>query len=592
VATIEEAAAQIADSERHAFLAVPDRAAALAETRWVTALPQNGLSGSGSSDSLSRLLEVNQRLATELEPNRLLEYIIDSAILLTGAERGFLLMHVEGSPNPEVVVARNIDQENIRNKKLKVSYSIASQVITTGEAVLTTDAMGDDRYTEYLSIHHLKLRSVLCLPMSRGQQVRGALYVDNRFQSSAFSKNDLTFMEAFANQAAIALYNAHILQERAEALDELAASQTKVQELNERLQQQLDEKTKELEATERLLVVQRKQLSRHHGYDTIIGNSPPMSELFGMLDRVCANDISVLVTGESGTGKEVVAKAVHYNGNRSNRSFVALNCSSIPESLIESELFGHVRGAFTGATTDKKGMFEVAHRGTLFLDEIGEMPFEMQAKLLRALQEGEIQKVGGTRPIKVDVRIIAATNRNLREMVREKTFREDLYYRLAVVTIELPPLRKRSEDIPLLIEHFLRENTTSNLSPVNAISKAALRLLLQYQWPGNVRELQTVIKNASIFAETDILQPDDFSNFPQIMHRRTHESPLTTAPDAIVTLAELERAAIIRALEQNRGNKKRTAEMLGIDRRTLYNKLATYGISIERRAKVTGESGA
>jgi len=497
-------------------------------------------------------------------------------------------MRKPSETSPKVVIARNIDRENIRNKKLKVSYSIASEVMSTGKTILTTDAMGDDRYTEYLSIHHLKLRSVLCLPMSRGDQVLGALYVDNRFQSSAFSKKDLLCMEAFANQAAVALYNAQILQERARALEELATSQAKVQELNERLQQRLEEATKELEATEQLLIVQRKQLKRDHSYKTIIGESQPMAELFGMLDRVCSNDISVLVTGESGTGKEVVAKAIHYNGSRLNRPFVALNCSSIPESLIESELFGHVRGAFTGATHDKKGMFEVAHRGTLLLDEIGEMPLEMQAKLLRALQEGEIQKVGGTRPIKVDVRIIAATNRNLRTMVRDKTFREDLYYRLAVVTIELPPLRQRTEDIPLLIEHFLQENRANKLSPVQAVSKPALRLLLQYEWPGNVRELQTVIKNASIFAETDTLQPDDFSNFPQIVNRTARRRKISIESNAIVPLADLERVAIMNALEQNKGNKKRTAELLGIDRRTLYNKLAIYGISIERKAKVRG----
>ena len=213
----------------------------------------------------------------------------------------------------------------------------------------------------------------------------------------------------------------------------------------------------------------------------------------------------------------------------------------------------------------------------------------MQAKLLRALQEGEIQKVGGSRPIKVDVRIIAATNRNLRQMVKDKTFREDLYYRLAVVTIELPALRHRSEDIPLLVQHFLQENQANGLAPVREISKSALRLLMQYQWPGNVRELQTVIKNASIFAESEVLQPDDFSNFPQILDRRQLAPTHQATSDAILPLAELERAAIIRALEQNRGNKKRTAELLGIDRRTLYNKLSSYGISIERRAKVRDE---
>ncbi|MFT5431796.1 MAG: serine/threonine-protein kinase PknK [Myxococcota bacterium] len=588
LAALDELAGRLQETRRETFLAARDRRTAVRELRWLESL------GSGSSrpseGRLTRLLDVNQRLTQELELPKLLEYLIDSAILLTGAERGFVLMldpTVKEPDNLKVVVARNIDQENIRNKRYKVSYSIAQRVIEAGEAVLTTDAMGDDRYNEYLSIHHLKLRSVLCLPMSRAGRVLGALYIDNRFQKNAFTDDDLQFMEAFANQAAIALANAQIMSERKEAVEELAKSQAKVEELNSQLRAQLAEKERALEETEQMLVVQRKQLTSAHSYDSIVGDSGPLRSVFHVLDRVCESEIPVLVTGESGTGKELVARAIHYNGVRKNRAFVAINCSSIPETLIESELFGHTRGAFTGATADKKGVFEVASRGTLFLDEIGEMPVEMQAKLLRALQEGEIQKVGSPRTVKVDVRVVAATNRNLAEMIAQKQFREDLYYRLAVVTIALPSLRERIEDVPLLVQHFLEKNRADGLGAIDAISAESMRLLMRYNWPGNVRELETVIKNASIFAEGSILQPQDFSNFPNIVGTNG-DLPLPPSTNTVRRLDELEREAIIHGLEVNSGNKKKTAEQLGIDRRTLYNKLAAYGISVERRAHVRG----
>ena len=590
---LDKLANKLPTNRRATFLDVRNRREAVRELRWLERT--RGIDSATEArpvGKLARLLDVNQRLNEELDLSRLLEYIIDSAILLSGAERGFLLMADAKKPDgPEglkVVVARNIDQENIRNKRYKVSYTIAQRVIESGEAVLTTDAMGDERYSDYLSIHHLKLRSVLCLPMIRQGKVLGALYIDNRFQTNAFSAEDLSFMEAFANQAAIALTNAQILEERENTLKALAQSQEKVQELNAQLMAQLAEKEKALQETEQMLVVQRRQLKRAHGYESLVGNSAKLRAVFHVLDRVCQSEISVLVTGESGTGKELVARAVHYNGPRKDRSFVAINCSSIPETLIESELFGHVRGAFTGASADKKGVFEVAHRGTLFLDEIGEMPVDMQAKLLRALQEGEIQKVGSARAVHVDVRIIAATNKNLREMVQtQRGFREDLYYRLAVVTIELPPLRERADDIPLLVQHFIEKNRKDALGKVTGIAPESMRLLMRYGWPGNVRELETVIKNASIFCEGETLRPPDFSNFPNIVGTEQGEAP-PPSTRTIRRLSELEREAIIHALEVNGGNKKRTAELLGIDRRTLYNKLAAYGISVERRAHVLG----
>ncbi len=589
---LDQLASGLPESRRTVFLAVKNRREAVMELRWLERLGSSG--GTGASTRYSRLVDVNQRLNAELDLEKLLEYIIDSAILLTGAERGFLLMVSEKAKRAdpahtlEIVVARNIDRENIKNKKFKVSYSIAQQVIESGEAILATDAMGDDRYSQFLSIHSMKLRSVLCLPLVRQGKVQGALYIDNRFQKGAFTEDDLAFMEAFAHQATIALTNARLLEERERALGELAHSRSEVEALNARLRGQLEEKERALQASEQMLVVQQRQLTRAHGYESIIGESARLRAVFHVLSRVAESDVPVLVTGESGTGKELVARAVHYNGARKDRAFIAINCSSIPETLIESELFGHTRGSFTGATGDKKGVFEVADKGTLFLDEIGEMPLEMQAKLLRALQDGEIQKVGSPRALKVDVRVIAATNRTMREMIAQKSFREDLYYRLAVVTIELPPLRDRPEDIPLLVQHFLQKNRADGLGNVRAISPEALRLLMRYAWPGNVRELESAVKNASIFCETDVLMPKDFSNFPNIMDGTDTMSPAPASSRGVRALAELEREAIMHALETYGGNKKRAAEQLGIDRRTLYNKLEAYGISVERRAHVLG----
>ncbi|HIN86291.1 MAG TPA: tetratricopeptide repeat protein [Myxococcales bacterium] len=593
LATLQELASGLPEARRDVFLNVKNRRTAIRELAWIAHAQSHGSDQSGGGPNLARLLDINQRLNSELDLDRLLEYIIDSAILLTGAERGFLLM-VDPKTDSQsdedalkIKVARNIDQENIRNKRYKVSYSIAQQVIEKGEATLTTDAMADGRYSDYLSIHHLKLRSVLCIPMIHKGHVLGALYIDNRFQVNAFNEDNLAFMEAFADQAAIAITNTRMLEERERTLKELAQSQKEVQALNEKLAKELEEKSAALQETEQMLVVQRRELSERHSYDSIVGNSAKLKAVFHVMDRVSQSDIPVLIEGESGTGKELVARAIHYNNSRKSRNLVTINCSSIPENLIESELFGHVRGAFTGASADKKGMFEMADGGTLFLDEIGEMPLEMQAKLLRALQNGEIQKVGSTRLVKVDVRIIAATNRNIREMVAEKSFREDLYYRLAVVSLVLPPLRERSDDIPLLLQHFIEKNRSNRLSPVTDITPETMRMLMRYQWPGNVRELEMAMKNASIFCETNVLTPKDFSNFPNIMGTEKGRA-ITPNAQTVRPLSDLEREAIVHALEINCGNKKKTAEQLGIDRRTLYNKLSAYGISVERRTHVRG----
>lgn len=577
---------QVPGRHREAFSQRRDRRSAMRET--AIYLADKKESKQPRALGWSRLLEVHKRLAGEHNVQRLLEYIMDSAILLTGAERGFLLLddetHKEGL---EVKVARNLDQENIRNRHLKISRGIARRVITTGEPVVTIDAMEDERYREQLSVVDLRLRSILCLPMSLRGRVLGAIYLDNRFRTSAFSDEDIGFMEAFADMAAIALDNARLLESLENQTKEMAVARKEIEALNERLASELSRRTQELEDTRVAILEERRNQSQLFGFENIIGAATNMRRIFQVIERLKNTDIAVLIEGESGTGKELVARAIHFAGVRKDRPFVAVNCGAIPATLLESELFGHVRGAFTNATSDKKGLFEVAHTGTLFLDEIGEMPLEMQVKLLRVLQSGEIQKVGATKQVTVDVRIVAATNRRLEEEVKEGRFREDLFYRLSVVPIVVPPLRERRDDIPMLVQHFLAINRKNKLGNVGGISKEALGMLQRYAWPGNVRQLETVLKNASVFAEGEVLTATDLSSFPDIVGGASVDVDTRGGFSMSgKTLADLERMAIVSTLKELKGNKKKTAEVLGIDRRTLYNKLAAYGIAIDSDLKV------
>jgi transcriptional regulator with GAF, ATPase, and Fis domain len=467
---------------------------------------------------------------------------------------------------------------------MKISHSIASRVIEGGEAVVTLDAMEDERYREQLSVHDLKLRSVICLPMIRGGEVLGAIYLDNRFRASAFGESVLSTMEAFADQAAIALANARLVASMAETQAELQTAHENVARLNASLESELEVRTQALEDSHKVVIRQREQLTGQHRYERLIGQADSLKRIFHAMDRLLDNTIPVLVEGESGTGKELVARAIHFNGARASGPFVAINCGAIPHSLLESELFGHAQGSFTGATRDKIGVFEAAHGGTLLLDELGELPLDMQTALLRVLQSGEFKRVGETMERTVDVRVIAATNKTLLEEVAAKRFREDLYYRLAAVPLTLPPLRERRGDVALLVEHFLETHHEMGLSAVTAIDKGALSLLQGYEWPGNVRQLEMVLKSACLFADESVLTAEDFSAFPDLTGEGGRS--LKGARLSGRSLADIERDAIIQALHDHGGNKKRSAEQLGIDRRTLYNKLKVYKITVERELRV------
>ncbi len=318
----------------------------------------------------------------------------------------------------------------------------------------------------------------------------------------------------------------------------------------------------------------RAEVADRYRFDGIVGTSGKLREVLDLAGRVAGSEATVLVTGESGTGKELLAKGIHYSSERREGPFVAVNCAAIPETLIESELFGHVKGSFTGAVRDKEGKFELANGGTIFLDEIGDLRVDLQAKILRALQERSVDRVGGSRPVPVDVRVIAATNRDLERSVKDGTFREDLFYRLSVVTLHMPPLRERREDIPLLSEFFIRKfNKGADVS----ITRDALASLAAYGWPGNVRELENVIERASVLRRGGEIGVCDL---PEKVLRRTGgvSDIILNLPDEGLSLEELEKNLIIKALEKHKGNQTRAAEYLRITRPTLIYRMEKYGL--------------
>ncbi|NWF55522.1 MAG: sigma-54-dependent Fis family transcriptional regulator [Syntrophaceae bacterium] len=323
-------------------------------------------------------------------------------------------------------------------------------------------------------------------------------------------------------------------------------------------------------------LVLKERLGDRFDFSRIIGRGQKMKELFDLLAQVSPTDATVLILGESGTGKELVANSIHHNSRRASQPFIKVSCAALPETLLESELFGHERGAFTGAISRREGRFQLAHRGTIFLDEVGEMSPTTQTKILRVLQEKEFELLGGTRTVKVDVRVIAATNKDLGREVKEGRFREDLYYRLNVVPVLLPPLRARRDDIPALAAHFLSLYREKNKKELKGISPRALDLLVRYDWPGNIRELENCMERAVIMSRGEVIAPVDLPPQVQALSPGKEESGIHLPLN--ISLGEVERALILKTLEDTGGNRSRAAEILGINRRTLQIKLKEYGM--------------
>lgn len=318
----------------------------------------------------------------------------------------------------------------------------------------------------------------------------------------------------------------------------------------------------------------RAEVADRYRFDSIIGSSEKMKAVLDLAGRVAASDASILITGESGTGKELLAKGAHFNSRRADGPFVAVNCAAIPENLIESELFGHVKGSFTGAVKNKEGKFELADGGTLFLDEIGELRLDLQAKILRALQEREVDQVGGSKPVPVDVRVIAATNKDIDRAVKEGSFREDLYYRLSVITLHIPPLRERREDVPLLVSHFLRKSSKDAEVHIDA---EALSALTSYGWPGNVRELENAVERALVLRRGNVITRVDLPE-KLTKEKMSVDDIILNLPEQGISLEDLEKSLITKALEKHKGNQTRAAEYLGISRPTLIYRMEKYGL--------------
>ncbi|MCC7535153.1 MAG: sigma 54-interacting transcriptional regulator [Deltaproteobacteria bacterium] len=523
--------------------------------------------------SLLRLLEINRRLASSLVVADVLAHALDAAIELTGAERGFLLLQKEGDAGArgdralEVAVARNLDRERIGRSHLKFSHGIAESVVRRGEPIVTTDARSDERFRGHASVHAMRLSSVACVPIRAPEGVLGAIYLDNRFERGRFAAADLETLSAFADQVAIALRNARLHAALEARTRELEAEKKRVEELARAQAKELERLHEERRAKDEPSTIR-------HDYREIVGRSASMRRLLATLDRVVDSPLPVLITGESGTGKELVARAIHTYGTRRERPLLSVNCAALPESLLESELFGYTRGAFTGADRDRPGLFVAARGGTLFLDEIGETSLAMQAKLLRVLQEREVRPLGASRSVRVDFRLVAATNRRLRDEVAQGRFREDLYYRIAVVEIAVPALRDRIDDLPVLVRALLDRIARDAGRPPPLVSPDALRLLARHPWPGNVRELENVLGRALTMTDAPEIAPGDLDLSPT--------TPASSSSAGFTRTAhERDEAERIRAALRDTGFRvSDVARRLGIPRNTLYRRMRRYGIPL------------
>ncbi len=527
--------------------------AAIAGAARTDAAPVGAVAVAAPPVELERFLAVNRALNSSLSVDQVFENAMDAAIALTSAERGFLLLR---KPELTVAAARNLDRERVGRSHLKFSRSIAEQVIATNVPVVTTDAGTDPRFFGNQSVHAMRLKSVVCVPIRSPDGVEGALYLDNRFEMGRFGTRDLGLLQAFADQVAIALTNARLHAELAARTAELEAAHAQIQSQVAGQAQQIARLTAEVEA-------RQQALEYRFDYSRIVGRSAPMRALFQTLERVIDTDLPVLIQGESGTGKELVARAIHFNSVRKRARLVSVNCAALPESLLESELFGFRRGAFTGAERDHEGLMAQAARGTLFLDEIAELPLLMQSKFLRVLQDKEVRPLGSDAPVAIDTRIVCATNRQLAREVERGHFRQDLYYRIGVVELTLPPLRERLDDLPLIVDHLLQGK---NLR----VSAEALERLYAHPWPGNVRELENVLARASVLADRGEIEARHVVlTSPRVEARLPADRKEYAAEEA---------HRIHAALVAARWNVSRVARRLGIPRQTLYRKLERYGI--------------
>jgi transcriptional regulator with GAF, ATPase, and Fis domain len=522
---------------------------------------------------LLRLVQAAGALAMERELMPLLDRMLDAVLELTEAERAFIVL-VGPRGELETETSRNFEGDPVRNPDVAVSRSIAQQVIESGKAVFSINAREDDRFREVASIVNLGLRSVLCVPLRFRGETLGVVYIDNRLEAAVFSERDRDRLAAFADQAAVAVANARLIQKLTESNRALDAARERLQALNRDLRRTVSDRDAEL-ASVRARLADDDPAAGEIKYLSvgIVGRSPAMRRMFDVLDRVIESDFPVLIEGESGTGKELVARAVHRLGPRRSAPFVSENCAALPETLLESELFGSVKGAYTGAA-NRRGLVERASGGTLFLDEVSEMSPALQSKLLRFLQDGEFRPVGGNQPVKVDVRIVSASNKDLRKLVEAGGFREDLFYRLNVLPVRVPPLRERREDVPILAEHFVARAAAASGRKAPAVEPGVIEAFARYAWPGNVRELENEVRRVVTLAD-DAVTVERLS--PHVAAGRGGPEPFDDG-DLTNRVRSMEIREIQRALKEAHGNKSRAAAQLGISRFALNRKMEKYGI--------------
>ena len=484
--------------------------------------------GSQTSElaGMMKLSDFNRRLLEIRAVPDQIEALLDAVIDVVHANKGFVILLRDG--DPQIAAARNVDQETIPDAVTQLSDSILRRCIDSRQPLIVSDAVNDTMFRSSESVLNLQLSSVMVAPLIAQGQLLGLIYVGNDNVVNLFEQSSLEILTVFAAQASLILQNAILL-------DQLTTDR-------DRMAEELD--------------AQR--------FGDIIGSCPSLLQVFRRVEKVAVADINVLITGETGTGKELIARELHRRSNRSEKPFIVVNCGAIPENLMESELFGHVRGAFTGAVATRQGSFQAADCGTLFLDEIGEMPLALQVKLLRALQEREVVKVGDTKPQSVDIRVVAATNRELEACIKEGTFREDLYYRLNVVNLHLPPLRERGDDIVLLAKFLLKKYAAEFGATVKGFTPKALEAMRGYDWPGNVRQLENRIKKAIVLSDKTLIGVDDLDLGGD---QQRAVVPLAQARE------DFTRQYILDILERNGGNRTRAARDLGVDPRTVFRYL-------------------
>ena len=475
------------------------------------------------------LIEINTLINSDYsDVKELLNKIIESATRLMSAEASSLLLVNPENNKLYFEIALGVKGPEVQRFSLNMGEGIAGWVAANNRSLIVNDVHADGRFFSDISKQiGFPTRAIVAVPMRVKDRCVGVIEIINKAGGGSFTDEDLQWLEIFATQAAIAVQNARSL-----------------------------EKVKEE------IYLLQDEIQAERGYHTFIGSSKAIREKLDIALRAAQTDSSVLLLGESGVGKELFAEQIHLHSPRANAALIRVNCAALPESLLESELFGHVKGAFTGATSDHRGRFELADGGTIFLDEIGDLPLSLQVKMMRVIQSKTFERVGGAEPVKSDVRIIAATNKDIEKEVEEGRFRADLYYRLNVLPIYIPPLRERREDIPLLADFFLKRFNREIKKQISGFSPEAMDLLLSFAWPGNVRELENAIERAVVTAQADLLTPEAFI---LAVHAQAREDQY--AGKQLKEAVNVFKKHFIRqSLEMNRWNQTRTAKLLGIQR--------------------------